>query len=153
MSNHYFSHCFRPLVTALGLTLFSSWAVALTTANYYPVAPGNSWTYAEVKNGVSSTVISTVSPNKVLFNGTYVYEIVESTGEKDYLLNDQNGYREFGGYIPGIFVSGYGTTTVTATASPPLFVPASFSIGQTYNGTSQLTYVYTGVANVVGQAT
>lgn len=129
----------------------SSWA--LVAANFVPLAPGNSWTYADVRNGTTSTVTDTVSPNMVLFNGTYTYEISRSDGEKSYALNDQNGYREFGYYIPSVFINGYGTTRATATYSPPVIdAPANFAIGQVQSGSTTLSIVYQGVATVAGPA-
>lgn len=138
------------IATVLLLALFRP-AWGYVAADFYPLAPGNSWTYAVVDDGVSSTETDTVSANKVLFNGTYAYEIVSSDGTRGYSLNDQNGVREFGGIIPGVFVSGYGTTTATGTFSPPrLVAPAEFVVGQSQSSSGQLSYLYQGVGTVAG---
>lgn len=129
-----------------------SWA--LPTASYVPLAPGNSWTYAVVDSGISSTEVETVSPNMVLFNGANTYEIASSTGDKSYELNDQNGYREFGSYTPSVFINGYGNTSVTTTFSPPVLdAPANFSVGQTQSGSTTLSMIFQGVATISGPAT
>lgn len=130
---------------ALALTLWSCVAFGLTAAAYLPLAPGNTWTYLDVDDGVSSTRTKTVSANKVLFNGTYAYELVSSTGSKYYELNDQNGSWEFGGYSSG---------GLKVTFSPSVQgLPPTFDVGQAFSRSTTATYSSQSGATASGPVT
>lgn len=133
----------RSAAAALALMLSSSAALGLTTANFVPLAAGNSWTYSVVENGIASSETETVTPSMAYFGDSRVFEILSSDGSRSYELADAAGYREFGGYSA---MSG-----ATYTFSPPAVIaPAAFELGQTHAGTSIATYAFAGAETLSG---
>lgn len=97
--------------------LWSEAALAITTAPYYPLQPGNSWTY---ENSVSGTYSATIQSSPVVVNSVITYVLQDSDGLLSYLSNDQNGIRLHRQYDPAVWIEGLGYRSLDVTYSPPM---------------------------------
>jgi hypothetical protein len=111
--------------------LWSGNLFAITTAPYFPIQAGNSWTY---NNSVTGTYTTTVLNGTVLVNGVATVVLQDSDGLQSYLTNDQNGIRLHRQYEPSVWFDGFGYTSFEVTYNPPMkMVDAEATIGSSIN--------------------
>jgi len=124
------------------LLLASSTSWALDTSNWLPVDLGNSWTYRDSSNVIST---ETVAATNVLINGVNTVKLLESNGDYAYESHDSNGHRlhrmVFTEFVPQ--VSANLTTTINFQPGA-LMLPANATIGQTVRGSGQVTMTISG---------
>ena len=116
-------------------------AAAFPTADYDPIAPGNSWT--NTRDGV--VVTDTVLAAPATING-YVSTVVQSSnGDISYDLHDANGIQTTGDST-SVTIPNYGATTQTMTFSPPMrLLPYDATLGVTYASSGTVSLVYAGI--------
>lgn len=136
------------LAMLLGSLLWSDRLLAITTAPYFPIDAGNSWTYSWTDNGFTGTSTTTVLDTPVLVNGVTTIVVQESDGEltQTYMTNDQNGIREHREYVPSTWIDGFGFTSVDMVFSPPMkMVDAETTVGASLYSTGTAMFTIAGL--------
>ena len=136
------------LAMLLGSLLWSDRLLAITTAPYFPIDAGNSWTYSWTDNGLTGTSTTTVLDTPVLVNGVTTIVVQESDGEltQTYMTNDQNGIREHREYVPSTWIDGFGFTSVDMVFSPPMkMVDAETTVGASLYSTGTAMFTIAGL--------
>lgn len=119
----------------------TAWAVG--TADWYPMAVGNNWTYQDTSTGASYT--ETVAAINVLVNGALTAKLVDSNGAVSYESHNANGHRLhqllINEYIPelGQYIN------ITTNFQPAvLTIPAQINLGQAVTSTGTVSMTMTG---------
>jgi len=86
-------------------------------AKYFPLTPGNSWTYLINK---SSDISVVVLEGKETVQGIETSVLQYSDGSRDYYTNDSEGIRLHRQFAPNVFIEGAGVVDLTLTFIPPL---------------------------------
>jgi len=121
------------------LLLLSQGSVALggamTTAEYFPLGNGNSWTYSVTGTQGVFTHSVRVLPGTTIINGVATIAKEHSDGEIEYFTNDANGIRLHRESDPEI----------TLTMVPPIvFARATMNITETVHSTGIIMVDYPG---------
>lgn len=121
-------------------------AAALDMTRYYPLTPGNQWSY---RSDYRDTETVTVGSAVVLPSGVSAFPVntvsrlymQSNTGyTQGYFTNDSDGLREHYEYASAIPVSGVGNIPASLTLSPPaLYSPRVPTVGGNYTSTGILT--------------
>ena len=99
--------------------LWSSELFAITTAPYYPIQPGNSWTYNNSATGIYTV---SVLSGTVPVNGIATSVLQDSDGLQSYITNDQNGIRLHRQYEPSVWIDGLGYASFDVIYSSPMIM-------------------------------
>jgi len=124
-----FWRLFNAVCASLVISIFvQAEAAVVTSAEYLPLADGNSWTYSV--DGFSTDTV-TVSPGTTLINGVATKGLQHSGGWMAYYTNDTNGIRQHGEFDP----SG------TLAFNPPVvYVPGTTDVSDVVNTSGTVTF-------------
>jgi hypothetical protein len=108
--------------------LWSGELFAITTAPYYPIVAGNSWTY---NSSYFGTYTTTVLNGTVPVNGVATFVLQDSDdGLQSYITNDQNGIRLHRQFEPSGWIDGQWYASFDITYSPPIkMAEAEMTVG------------------------
>jgi hypothetical protein len=114
----FFLYLFLQANVALCETIISS--------EYFPIADGNTWTYAVTAPRGDYTDTITVLPGITLVNGVETKALQDSAGDIEYITSDKNGVKLYGFLVPSEggsvnfappIVQGLGTMEIPFTAN------------------------------------
>jgi len=129
--------CARHLIL-LGLGLLPNGAAAVSSAEFLPLAAGNSWSYVR-ETGAHSYLHVTAVPGTN--DGSLVWTIQDlPENTEDYYSNDAQGIRNHGSYLPSFDLGGGQFTWARLAVSPPLLeAPPDVSPGQSVASTGAVS--------------
>src|SRR5438876_6996241 len=95
-----------------------SWA-SFTSAEYFPLQSGNTWTYSSSVTGSSFT--QTVLEGATIINGTPTKARQNlASGQTEYYTSDANGIRLHRRFTPNLPTTGGALVDVEVTFNPPI---------------------------------
>ena len=120
-------------------------------SDFFPLTPGSVWTYQ--KNGTQSETLTVLrSTTQVKKAQAHIIQY-SSDKSQDYYTSDDDGIRLQGGFVPSMYIEGYGHFAVRETMDPPVkMAQGTPSLGQAFHsagtvraqvlgiGTAETTY-------------
>ena len=114
---------------------------------YFPIKPGNQWSYLE---NLTRVVNHTVLSGSVLINGIDTVPVSSSDDILTYYTNDENGIRIHRQLEKGVDFGDGILRDFTLTYMPPMqFVEAHVSVGDESSGTGQLAATVAGIGTYI----